>query len=82
MPLESDIFTKPTRNDRLEACLVDDAAHVTLRTPREKGKHVSRIQTALFLVLPDVNLEDELGGEMRSTSPHGTRPRRGFVLRT
>ena len=49
MPLSSDHFTKPTRNAKLEACLVDDGSHVTLRTPREKGDHVSRIQAALFL---------------------------------
>jgi hypothetical protein len=61
MPLESDLFTKPKPNSRLEACLVDDTAHVTLRAPREKGDHVSRIQAALFIVMPDVNLQDELG---------------------
>ena len=61
MPLESDLFTKPKRNDRLEACLLEDTAHVTLRVPRERGDHVSRIQAALFLVMPDVNLQDELG---------------------
>ena len=63
MPLSSDHFTKPTRNARLEACLVDDGSHVTLRTPREKGDYVSRIQAALFLIVPDVNLGDELGAE-------------------
>src|SRR5579864_6966481 len=63
MPLESEFFTKPTRNQRLEDCLVDDSAHVELMRPREKGPHVSLIQAALFIVLPDVNLGDELGTE-------------------
>jgi hypothetical protein len=63
MPLTSDLFTKPKPNDRLNACLVNDSAHVTLRSPREKGKHVSLIQSALFIILPDVNLKDELGAE-------------------
>ena len=48
---------------RLDACLIDDAAHITLRTPPEKGEHVSLIQAALFLLMPNVNLEDELGTE-------------------
>jgi hypothetical protein len=65
MPLTSNHFTKPTRNARLDACLVDDNAHIQLLEgrPLEKGDHVSRIQSALFLILPDVNLGDELGSE-------------------
>jgi hypothetical protein len=63
MPLTSDHFTKPKRNLRLDACLVDDGAHIRLVTPRERGDHVSRIQAALFIILQNVNLEDELGTE-------------------
>ena len=44
MPLNSNLFA----GDRqLEACLVDNAAHLVVGT---QGDHVGKVQTALFLV--------------------------------
>jgi peptidoglycan hydrolase-like protein with peptidoglycan-binding domain len=44
MPLESQLF----ENDSLlNACLVDDSAHVT---PGASGEHVAKIQLALFMI--------------------------------
>ena len=48
MPLESDHFTNPP-NPQLEACLVNDAKHVT---PGSIGQHVKLIQIALAKLLP------------------------------
>lgn len=44
MGLRSLLFTSPDPDPRLEACLVDDAAHIT---PGSLGDHVTKIQTAL-----------------------------------
>jgi hypothetical protein len=44
MPLECQLFTSPTRDERLEACLVSDPAHIT---PGTRGDHVKKIQLAL-----------------------------------
>lgn len=44
MSLNSLLFTSPTPDPRLEACLVEDAAHIT---PGTIGDHVEKIQTAL-----------------------------------
>ena len=50
--------------DRLNDCAVKDSAHVMFTEPREKGVHVSRIQAALFLLMPGAAISgDELGGE-------------------
>lgn len=42
--LISKLFTTPTEDSKLEACLVSDAAHIT---PGAQGEHVKKIQTAL-----------------------------------
>ncbi|PTR10022.1 putative peptidoglycan binding protein [Nitrosospira sp. Nsp5] len=42
--LISQLFTTPTADPKLEACLVSDAAHIT---PGAHGEHVKKIQTAL-----------------------------------
>ena len=47
MPLESQLFTTPTSDSRLEACLVRDSAHIV---PGTQGDHVKKIQTALNLL--------------------------------
>src|SRR5262245_8605611 len=44
MPLECELFTSPTRDLKLEACLVSDPAHIT---PGARGDHVKKIQLAL-----------------------------------
>lgn len=44
MGLKSLLFTSPVPDPRLEACLVDDAAHIT---PGTSGDHVKKIQIAL-----------------------------------
>jgi peptidoglycan hydrolase-like protein with peptidoglycan-binding domain len=44
MGLVSQLFTKPDRDPRLDACLIDDKAHITQGA---RGDHVKRIQTAL-----------------------------------
>jgi hypothetical protein len=44
MGLKSMLFTSPVPDPRLEACLVDDAAHIT---PGAGGDHVKTIQIAL-----------------------------------
>ncbi len=61
MPLRSAHFTLPKRNDRLEACATTDAAHIALRTPRERGEHVAKVQAALAVLVANANLGDELG---------------------
>jgi len=60
MPLSSDHFKN---NQRLQRCLVDDSARVFIKLPPERGPHVSLIQEALFILLNNVNLGDELGRE-------------------
>jgi hypothetical protein len=56
MPLQSNLF----KNDaKLQACLVDDAAHVT---PGARGEHVGKLQIALK-ALGDVEISD---GEIAS----------------
>jgi peptidoglycan hydrolase-like protein with peptidoglycan-binding domain len=45
MPLSSDLFTKPNRDQRLEDCLTIDSKHITLGAI---GDHVSKIQIALI----------------------------------
>jgi hypothetical protein len=61
MPLRSKLFTDESteRNraahQKLERCLVNDVDHVMQGA---KGPHVSKIQAALFLVLPDLTLPD------------------------
>lgn len=64
MPLKSTHFTRPQRIQRLEDCLIHDHWHIKLKIPYEKGLHVSKIQEALFLLMNDVNLGDELGSEI------------------
>jgi hypothetical protein len=44
MSLQSKLFTSPTRDQKLEACLLRDEAHITLGA---RGDHVKKIQTAL-----------------------------------
>ena len=44
MGLRSLLFTSPEIDPRLQACLVDDAAHIA---PGSRGEHVAKIQTAL-----------------------------------
>ena len=44
MGLQSLLFTSPDVDPHLEACLVDDAAHIT---PGSRGDHVAKIQIAL-----------------------------------
>jgi peptidoglycan hydrolase-like protein with peptidoglycan-binding domain len=44
MGLRSLLFTSPQPDPRLEACLVEDSAHIT---PGSRGEHVEKIQTAL-----------------------------------
>lgn len=61
MPLSSAHFTTPKRNDRLEACLTTDSAHIQERKPPERGEHVSKIQEALFQLLPGVDFGSEVG---------------------
>lgn len=63
MPLQSQMF----RDDRaLQACLVDNAAHVV---PGSRGPHVAKIQSALMLLvefadIPVSELRDQLYGTM------------------
>jgi peptidoglycan hydrolase-like protein with peptidoglycan-binding domain len=47
MPLNSELFTQPARDPKLEGCLVDDAKHIV---PGANGGHVRKIQTALNLL--------------------------------
>jgi peptidoglycan hydrolase-like protein with peptidoglycan-binding domain len=63
MPLRSKHFTQPRRLERLEAALTADAARIMLKSPRDKGEHVSKIQAALFLLMNNVNLGNELSTE-------------------
>ncbi|MBL9079626.1 MAG: hypothetical protein JNL08_19135 [Planctomycetes bacterium] len=60
MPLTSNVFTKPRRNERLDRCLVDDRAHITLRQPPERGEHVTRVHLALLTLLRNPNLGTEV----------------------
>ncbi|MBL8750788.1 MAG: hypothetical protein JNK78_16630 [Planctomycetes bacterium] len=60
MQLSSNLFTKPRRNPRLDKCLVDDLAHITLRQPREQGDHVTRVHLALLTIMRNPNLGTEV----------------------
>lgn len=60
MQLSSNLFTKPRRNTRLDKCLVDDVAHITLKQPRERGEHVTRIQLALLAIVRNARLGNEV----------------------
>ena len=60
MQLTSNLFTKPRRVARLDKCLVDDLAHITLKQPRERGEHVTRIQLALLTIQRNARLGTEI----------------------
>jgi len=60
MQLASNLFTRPRRNARLDRCLVDDLAHITLKQPRERGEHVTRIHLALLAILRNAQLGTEV----------------------
>lgn len=60
MQLNSTLFTRPRRSPRLDQCLVDDAAHITLRQPREKGEHVTRVQLALLAIMRNARFGPEV----------------------
>lgn len=59
MKLSSNLFTQPRRSARLDKCLVDDVAHVTLKQPRESGEHVTRIQLALLAIMRNARFGTE-----------------------
>lgn len=59
MPLYSKLFTEP-RDSQLEACLVDDARHIT---PGTKGEHVRKIQIALNRLATEAELEPPFKNE-------------------
>jgi hypothetical protein len=61
MPLESELFKGDAR---LNACLVNDAAHVREKEPKEKGEFVGKIQRALE-VLDGATIDPE---ELTSTT--------------
>jgi hypothetical protein len=65
MPLISTHFKG---NDRLQRCSADNSAHIVLKSPPERGPHVSLIQEALFQLMDNVNLGDEL-----ATSSYGPK---------
>jgi hypothetical protein len=56
MSLRSELFTSdPVVRQRLEACLERDEDHIP---PGSGGAHVSKIQAALFILLPGLRLPD------------------------
>jgi len=79
MPLQSKLFA----GDRaLEACATQDSAHITLNT---MGDHVSKIQTALF-VLDRVSvaaneLQNQTYGPSTAAAVLGYKQRRNIVNR-
>ena len=74
MPLRSRLFAG---DRRLEACLVDDRAHLT---PGTRGDFVSKVHTALFLVdglnVDEAGFEPAITGEEARAQGHAGPPGR------
>lgn len=77
MPLKSLIFAG---NDRLQACLVNDAAHIT---PGSTGEHVQLIQLALGLVdgwqIDEIEFESMLYGETTTAAVLAYKRKRKII---
>jgi peptidoglycan hydrolase-like protein with peptidoglycan-binding domain len=70
MPLKSDLFTTDlTVRSRLQQCQDNDSFQIR---QGETGDHISAIQTALFLLLPNLRLPDaELGDPVTKRGRYG-----------
>ncbi len=79
MPLQSKLFA----GDRaLEACSTQDSAHITLNA---KGDHVSKIQTALFVLdrvsVAPIELQTQTYGPSTAAAVLAYKKRRNIVNR-
>jgi peptidoglycan hydrolase-like protein with peptidoglycan-binding domain len=78
MGLNSMLFTSPARDQKLENCLVSDAAHI-LEGFNDVGEHVRRIQIALN-ELEDFDLDvDSIYGQNTADAVQIYKNERGIL---